>query len=466
MFGPDEEDKNESDKPVEEKEEEKKEEKKEDCAKKEDQGQPKVKEQDEVKVNGKKGKEINEKVGKKEVVKKKKEEKDAKSTEAEKGADAKESIVVKKVVDDQTKETSACAEEPMAVSDAEENLKETPVKTQTDTKNKDVGETNNESKKIKPSKGTASENDQGLDQAASDDIDNLLKIEQECATLQDLVAKQSETGSDVEQDVELEKEQEEEMEVDLDIDLQVKESEEKKKSEQVAEVKKIEPETVKLGTNDVKKDEEIKADETSVVVMDDLTAEDLDDEPLVIDESVKTGDELEAPGSIEDTSDSANDDIKDTKMSPLDVANVGVNESKDGVTTVEPASSAEKPKDATMTAEEMTKPEKLGQEKAEVTSQEVKQEEPKQKVETMSELIRTLTSDSEPVKAVNPLVIAPVHDTKKEEGSSAVPATSMQTITPLASLQAVLTATQKSLPTTTAADARLLQAGIQVNCNI
>ena len=59
---------------------------------------------------------------------------------------------------------------------------------------------------------------------------------------------------------------------------------------------------------------------------------------------------------------------------------------------------------------------------ADATSSEGKPEDAKQKVETMSELIRTLTSDSEPVKSVNPLVIAPINEVKREESS---PATSV-----------------------------------------
>ena len=454
MFGPDDEEKSDCEKRVEEDEEKEKE---EDGVTKESQSQIKVKDDERIRIEEGKDKGSVEKEEKKELKLDKKEEKEVKGTKEDKVAVAKEPNVPE-VVKGQITGISEGAEEPMAVSDTEECLKEPPTKTQTETKSKDVGETNNKNKKTEPSKATVTENDHSLD-----DIDNLLKIEQECATLQDLVAKQSETGSDVEQDLELEKEGEEEMEVDLEVELQVKENEEDKTrtEQEIEEPEKTENEKVKLDNNDMKKDVEMKADEPSVVVMADLTADDLDDEPLVIDESVnQTTDVLEAPSSIKQNNENVNDDSKDTDNSPpLDGTKVELGESKEVVLDADSVSFVEKPKEVS-TIEEMSSPVK--KEEQEVASREVKPEGPKQKVETMSELIRTLTSDSEPVKAVNPLVIAPVNDIKKEEHDSAATPSCMQTITPLASLQAVLTATQKSLPTTTTADARLFQAGIQV----
>ena len=112
--------------------------------------------------------------------------------------------------------------------------------------------------------------------------------------LQDFVAKQSETGSDVEQDIELEKE-EEMMEVDIEIDLQIKENVDKKKTEEKIQIKKVEDQK----RDDSKNEEDepnSKAHETNIVVMADLTAKDLDDEPLVIDESVKSVGEPDLSG--------------------------------------------------------------------------------------------------------------------------------------------------------------------------
>ena len=465
MFGPDDEEKSDSEKRAEEPSKEK-----------EDNGVEKeVKDKTEVKCQGqakiKEDKKEDKETDKEEKVKpvaevkeEKVEKKDKKVKEETKRAETKETVTTVVAKQPQKVEpTSGNVEEPMAVSDeSEEEPKGTSSKPQTEVKSKDVNvnETNNKNKKAEHPKETVNESNAD-DGASSDDLDNLLKIEQECHMLQDFVAKQSETGSDVEQDIELEKE-EEMMEVDLEIDLQIKENADKKKTEKV-EIKKVEDQKKDDSKNE---EDEPNMNETSIVVMADLTAEDFDDEPLVIDESVKSVGEAELSGDDKIGDEPTGGLNRDAEKSPpggateIDIAQTPskpafLSTSPDEIASIEENKESSQnnkmePKTPTATAE------------ADATSSEPKPEDAKQKVETMSELIRTLTSDSEPVKSVNPLVIAPVDEVKREGSSPATPASCMQTITPLASLQAVLTATQRSLPTTTAAEARLLQAGIQV----
>ena len=469
MFGPDDEEKSDSEKRVEEpskvKEDNGVETKAKDKTEVKGQGQAKVKEDTKEDKETEKEEKVKPVA---EVKEEKLEKKDKKVKEETKRAETKE--IVNTVVAKQPQKiepTSGNAEEPMAVSDeSEEEPKEASSKPQTEVKSKDVNvnETNSKNKKADHPKETVNESNAD-DGASSDDLDNLLKIEQECHMLQDFVAKQSETGSDVEQDIELEKE-EEMMEVDLEIDLQIKENADKKKTEvEKVEIKKVEDQK-KDDSKNGEDEPTMKVNETSTVVMADLTAEDLDDEPLVIDESVRSVGEPELSGDDKIGDEPTEGPNRDAEKSPpggaaeVDAAqfpskSAFLPTSPDELASFEEnkkSSSNNKigPKTPTATAE------------ADATCSEGKPEDAKQKVETMSELIRTLTSDSEPVKSVNPLVIAPINEVKREESSPATTASCMQTITPLASLQAVLTATQRSLPTTTAADARLLQAGIQV----
>ena len=466
MFGPDDEEKSDSEKRAEEPSKEKEdngvEKEVKDKAEVKGQGQTKIKDDKKEDRETDKGEKA------KPVAEVKEEKKEKKVKEEIKRSETKETVATVAAKQPQkVKPTSGNTEEPMAVSDeSEEMTKETSSKPQTEVKSKDVhvNEANNKNKKVEHAKETVngSNTDDG---ASSDDLDNLLKIEQECHMLQDFVAKQSETGSDVEQDIELEKE-DEMMEVDLEIDLQIKENADKKKTEEKIEIKKVEDQ--KKDDNKNEEDEpNMKVNETGIVVMADLTAEDLDDEPLVIDESVKSVGEPELSGDDKIDDEPTEGPDRDAEKSPPGRAaeivavqsprkHTFLSTSPDVLASLEDNKESSsnnriEPKMTTATAE------------TDATSSETRPEDAKQKVETMSELIRTLTSDSEPVKSVNPLVIAPINEVKNEESSPATSASCMQTITPLASLQAVLTATQRSLPTTTAADARLLQAGIQVN---
>ena len=464
MFGPDEEDKSDSEKRAEEPSKEKEEK----AVAKDVKDKNEVKSQGQVKVKEDKkedkGTDKEEKIKPVTEVKEEKvEKKDKKDKEEMKRAETKETVDA--VVTKQPYKvelTSGDVEELMAVSDEpEEETNETSNKPQTTVKGKDVNvnEANNKNKKVEQPKETVTESNAD-DGASSDDLDNLLKIEQECHMLQDFVAKQSETGSDVEQDIELEKE-EEMMEVDLEIDLQNKENADKQKKEEKIEIVKVEDQK-KHDSKNEEDEPNSKGNETNIVVMADLTAEDLDDEPLVIDESVKSVGEPDLSGDdrIDDEPTGDAEESPPDGATELDVIQspgkpAFLSTGPDEIASIEEnkessSNSIFEPKTPTITTE------------ADATPSEGKPEDAKQKVETMSELIRTLTSDSEPVKSVNPLVIAPINEVKREEISPATSASCMQTITPLASLQAVLTATQKSLPTTTAADARLLQAGIQV----
>ena len=468
MFGPDDEEKSDSEKRAEEPSKEK-----------EDNGVEKeVKDKTEVKCQGQAKAKEDKKEDKEtdkdekakpvaEVKEEKVEKKDKKVKEEIKRAETKERVATVVAKQPQKVEpTSGNVEEPMAVSDeSEQETKQASSKPQTEVKGKDVNvnETNNKNKKAEHPKETVNESNAD-DGASSDDLDNLLKIEQECHMLQDFVAKQSETGSDVEQDIELEKE-EEMMEVDLEMDLQIKENADKKKAEEKVEINKVEDQK----KDDSKNEEDepnMKVNETSIVVMADLTAEDLDDEPLVIDESVKSVGEAELSGDDKIADEPTERPDRDADKSPPGRAaavDAVQSPSKPAFLSTSPdeLSSFEENKESTSN-NKMEPKTPTATTVADATSNEAKPEDAKQKVETMSELIRTLTSDSEPVKSVNPLVIAPINEVKREESSPATPASCMQTITPLASLQAVLTATQRSLPTTTAAEARLLQAGIQV----
>ncbi len=509
MFGPDEEEKSDNEKKLEQKEtkdpkpkKEKKDSKEtlkeeiisaENSEKKEAEGNKDDKKQDEVVV-----KETSKETEESEKARKHEDEMDD-SSKADKTPEEKEI-------------TKDVADEPMNVCDEGTEPKGPQKKPEAcTTKNAEK-----EGDSCTTSKKTEDRNVIQCGEGSSDnDIDNLLKIEQECATLQNWAAKQSsQTAKDDVKEAEVlppaRKQEEEEMEVDQDVrvtetindSVKVRPNQEKREPEQpkpaaaaTTTTTTEKPQQPVVEENTEKK--ELKLVEFKHTVMEDLSIPDLDDEALVIDESVNNTDDQEENKdsqrgeTVEVSKVNSELSVDNEECESLAESNKECNDDVTALLDLYSANDAPEPdRNRSSLAEEkqelvsvilspeepMAMDEKENTElgsprKTQSTSPKPVEIKPllpvQQKVETMSELIRTLTSDSEPMRSGNAgqlggsTVPAPV---KKEDGGAPSSCAHVQTITPLASLQAVLTATQRSLPlpTTTAAEARLLQAGIQV----